>query len=135
MNSADLRVLASTLEKSARVLRQVADHQDVVAGVLADASILAQPVAALNLSVRARRALSRGGVVLVRDLVMLTEADLKFEIPGLGITTFHEIEAALAAHDLVLRKLTRKNYVREIEEVRTLSAGGAVHAGSGPDSP
>ena len=103
MNSADLRALAATLEKSAKVLREVADHQDSAFLSMADLSVMSQYVRNLAVGRRAQTVLIRSGARLVSDLVLLTRRDL-LSIRFCGVTTLAQIEKALAAHGLRLRE-------------------------------
>lgn len=66
--------------------------------------LLAQPVGELNLSVRARKALSLLDINTVGDLVARTEAEL-LGIKNFGSTSLQEIKEGLAEHGLSLREL------------------------------
>lgn len=67
-------------------------------------AMLEQPVTDLDLSVRARKALSLLGIETVGDLVSRTEAEL-LGIKNFGQTSLNEIKEALAEHGLSLRVL------------------------------
>ena len=81
-------------------------HQDRYEELLnhAPEQILKQPVAALNLSVRARKALQRLNIQTLGDLAIRTEAEL-MGIKNFGSTSLVEINAGLKAHGLELRSL------------------------------
>ncbi len=66
--------------------------------------MLGQPVGDLELSVRARKALTLLGIETVGDLVARTEAEL-LGIKNFGATSLTEITEKLEAHGLALRKL------------------------------
>jgi len=68
------------------------------------ADLLAQPVGELDLSVRARKALSLLDINTVGDLVARTEAEL-LGIKNFGSTSLQEIKDCLAAQGLSLRQL------------------------------
>lgn len=81
-------------------------HQDRYEELLnhAPEQILKQPVSALNLSVRARKALQRLNIQTLGDLAIRTEAEL-MGIKNFGSTSLVEINAGLRAHGLELRSL------------------------------
>ncbi len=62
-----------------------------------------QPVAHLDLSVRARKCLARLGITSVRELVVKS-ADELLSVRNFGVTSLNEIRARLADHELSLRK-------------------------------
>lgn len=67
-------------------------------------AMMEQPVDDLDLSVRARKALSLLGINTIGDLVARTEAEL-LGIKNFGQTSLNEIKERLAAHGLSLRVL------------------------------
>jgi DNA-directed RNA polymerase subunit alpha len=81
-------------------------HQDRYEELLnhAPEQILKQPVTALNLSVRARKALQRLNIQTLGDLAIRTEAEL-MGIKNFGSTSLVEINAGLKAHGLELRNI------------------------------
>ena len=69
-----------------------------------DADLLGRPVADLNLSVRARKALSLLNVHLIGDLLMKTEAEL-MGVKNFGSTSLDEIKEKLESMGLSLRRI------------------------------
>lgn len=67
-------------------------------------ALLDQPVSELELSVRARKALSLLGISTIGDLVARTEAEL-LGIKNFGQTSLNEIKERLSEHGLSLRVL------------------------------
>jgi len=67
-------------------------------------AMLDQPVTDLELSVRARKALSLLGIVTIGDLIARTEAEL-LGIKNFGQTSLNEIKERLSDHGLSLRVL------------------------------
>jgi DNA-directed RNA polymerase subunit alpha len=65
-------------------------------------ALLEKPVTELGLSVRARKCLSRLGIVLVGELVSRT-ADELTSVRNFGVTSLNEIRAKLTDFDLKLR--------------------------------
>lgn len=70
-----------------------------------DDSVLGKPVADLQLSVRARKALNLLGIETIGDLCMRTEAEL-MGVKNFGMTSLLEIKQKLADMSLSLRQLT-----------------------------
>ena len=107
-----LQEIKSMLAQKGLSLGQAADDEDLV---IADAMFqqlaetgdteqLGQSVAELDLSVRARKALSLLGIRTIGDLVARTEAEL-LGIKNFGQTSLNEIKEKLAEHGLSLRQL------------------------------
>ncbi len=71
---------------------------------IAGDEILSSPVATLELSVRARKALQLLNVQTVGDLASVTEAEL-MGVKNFGATSLEEIRARLADRNLSLRKM------------------------------
>lgn len=81
-------------------------HQDRYKELLEQApeQVLKQPVSALNLSVRARKALQMLNIQTLGDLAIRTEAEL-MGIKNFGSTSLDEINEGLTNHGLALRKI------------------------------
>ncbi|MDP7008357.1 MAG: DNA-directed RNA polymerase subunit alpha C-terminal domain-containing protein [Phycisphaerales bacterium] len=81
-------------------------HQDRYEELLAHTSeqVLSKPVSALNLSVRARKALQLLNIQTIADLAVRTEAEL-LGIKNFGSTSLVEIHEGLATFGLKLREI------------------------------
>ena len=86
--------------------RQIAARQEAYEQLVGTGNeeMLNEPVGELELSVRARKALSLLGIVTIGDLVSRTEAEL-LGIKNFGQTSLTEITEKLAEHGLSLRQL------------------------------
>ncbi len=104
-------IKAMLAQKGLRLGQAVEDRQSEsqqeVYDQLAEAGhqeVLSQPVAELDLSARARKALSLLGIQTVSDLISRTEAEL-LGIKNFGLTSLSEIKEKLDEHGLSLRQL------------------------------
>jgi DNA-directed RNA polymerase subunit alpha len=85
------------------VARAAKDYIDKLADRV-DASVLGKPVASMDLSVRARRALQLLGVQSVGELAARTEAEL-MGVKNFGQNSLDEIKRKLIDMGLSLREL------------------------------
>jgi DNA-directed RNA polymerase subunit alpha len=67
-------------------------------------SVLKKPIAVLDLSVRARKALQILNIQTLGELAMRTEAEL-MGVKNFGATSLHEIQAKLTEYGLDLRRI------------------------------
>lgn len=100
------RVPSSNYEISA-LQRRVADLENLLSKFRRDQFDAGKapdtPIRELELSIRARKALNRLGVETVRDLVRVTESELRGQ-RNVGQTTLNEIKRSLADLALQLRE-------------------------------
>ncbi len=103
MDSSYLRAIASQLETTAKVLRQMADGQDAAQAVLAaNCDVLNKPFeSVLSLNVLSQKACHRIGVETVGDLIRKTPDDL-LSVLNFGCTSLNCIRVELAKHGLAL---------------------------------
>lgn len=104
-------IKAMLSQKGLRLGQAAESHQDAVRQVVyeqlastGNEDLLNQPVAELNLSVRARKALSLLNIEIIGDLISRTEAEL-LGVKNFGSTSLQEIKDRLAERDLSLRVL------------------------------
>ncbi|QQE11499.1 hypothetical protein JD969_18700 [Planctomycetota bacterium] len=105
-------IKAMLAQKGLRLGQSVEQHQQAVkeqvyeqlAGSHGDNEMLGRPIADLNLSVRARKALALLNVSCIGDIVLKTEAEL-MGVKNFGMTSLLEIKEKLAEMGMGLRTL------------------------------
>jgi DNA-directed RNA polymerase subunit alpha len=99
---------------------------------LAQEELLNKPIAALNLSVRASNCLDAAKIMTLRDLVVLTEADL-LRFRSFGKTSLHEVHHKLAEMGLSLAMKLDDEEEPGVDLSPSSDAGlGTLVSGPGP---
>jgi len=92
------RILADNLDQAAKVIRELCDYADSKMQDIAG-EVLNKRIGYGTLSVRARKALRRHGVETVKDILKLSEDDLR-ETKNCGESTVNEIRDFLQTNHL-----------------------------------